>query len=216
MKRLVRLYPRAWRDRYGDELTNLVTDLAREQDRLRLALDLGRGALDAHLNRRHELKRYLSDAALRRGAYDGLIVAAVIAVVAFLTVVVFPQGPNESDDDPEYLVQIFAAYVLLAIALMAAGARGQRRSASPYGGLKAGAAAWFVIARVHQRPAAAGRRRRGAHGDRGRRRARLPRWRPARPLQGAGGPALMRSRAPAVPPRHQPMASTHQVRPASA
>jgi hypothetical protein len=146
VRRLIRLYPRAWRERYGEELTALVDDLANERGRLRLAFDIGRGALDAHLHRRHEVRRYLSDTALRRGAYDGLILAAVLAVVAFLTVVVFPPGPNESDDDPEYLVQLLAAYVLLAIALMAVGAHARRRSASPYAGLKAGAAAGLVIA----------------------------------------------------------------------
>jgi len=92
------------------------------------------------------MKRYLSDAAVRRGAYDGLIVAAVIAAVAFLTVVVFAPGPDETDDDPEYLVQLLVAYVLLFIALMAIGAHARRRSDSPYAGLKAGAAAGFVIA----------------------------------------------------------------------
>lgn len=105
-----------------------------------------RGALDAHLNRRYDMKWFTSDAALRRGAYDGLIISALLAVVAFLTVVVFPPGPDESDNDPEYLVQIFAAYLLIAVVLTAIGARGRRRSDSQLAGLRAGAAAGFVIA----------------------------------------------------------------------
>jgi len=45
--RYVRLYPRAWRDHYGDELEAVL-----EQDglRLRTRLDLVRGAVDAHLH----------------------------------------------------------------------------------------------------------------------------------------------------------------------
>lgn len=45
--RYIGLYPRAWRDRYGDELEGIL-----EQERvgLRERLDLVRGALDAHLH----------------------------------------------------------------------------------------------------------------------------------------------------------------------
>lgn len=44
---ILRCYPRAWRERYGDELAEL---LARERRSPRLALDLALGALDAHLH----------------------------------------------------------------------------------------------------------------------------------------------------------------------
>ena len=82
LRHLIRLYPRRWRQRYGDEFADLVTTLASERPgRLLLALDLTRGALDAHLNRRYEMRKYLSDVALRRGFFDGLIIAAVMAVV---------------------------------------------------------------------------------------------------------------------------------------
>lgn len=47
MKRLVRLYPRGWRDRYGDELHEF---LARRGAGLGTTLDLIRGAIDAHLH----------------------------------------------------------------------------------------------------------------------------------------------------------------------
>ncbi len=144
----MRLYPRAWRERYGDEFTEVVTAAAAEtRHPMVLAFDIGRGALDAHVqNRRSDMRRFLADAAVRRGIFDGLIVAALIAVVAVLTVVVFPQSPDEGDDSPEYLVQIFAAYVLIALLLMAIGARGRRRSDAPYAALKAGAVAGLVIA----------------------------------------------------------------------
>jgi len=51
MTRLLKLYPRAWRERYGDEFAEL---LAQEQFRLGLILDVMGGALDAHLQ---ELRR---------------------------------------------------------------------------------------------------------------------------------------------------------------
>ena len=45
--RYVGLYPRAWRDRYGDELQEV---LERERLGIRTRVDLVRGALDAHLH----------------------------------------------------------------------------------------------------------------------------------------------------------------------
>jgi hypothetical protein len=44
---LIRLYPRAWRARYGEELTALV---ANEAPTMRLVVDLVAGAIDARLN----------------------------------------------------------------------------------------------------------------------------------------------------------------------
>lgn len=48
MTRLLRLYPAAWRDRYGDELTDL---LAENPPSVGDMIDLARGALDAHMHR---------------------------------------------------------------------------------------------------------------------------------------------------------------------
>jgi hypothetical protein len=146
VNRLVRLYPRDWRERYGAELDVLVADLAAERPGIRgqftLALDLIQGALDAW---RLPVRKFWSDAALRRGLYDGLIIAAVGAVLIVLTNVVFPQGPTESDDDPEYLWQILTAYALIGLAFVFIGMRGARRTGSAWGGFRAGAAAGFVI-----------------------------------------------------------------------
>jgi hypothetical protein len=47
MSRLVRLYPRAWRDRYEDEFLGLITD---RPPTLLDRIDIVRGALDAHLH----------------------------------------------------------------------------------------------------------------------------------------------------------------------
>jgi hypothetical protein len=47
MKVLIRLYPRGWRARYGDEMTQVVAD---QPKTVRLAVDLIAGAIDARLN----------------------------------------------------------------------------------------------------------------------------------------------------------------------
>lgn len=117
MNRLVRLYPRWWRERHGEEFTDLVAALAAERGRLPLAADVVRGALDAHLSGRPDMK----DVAVRRGVWSGLAIVGVLEVVFLLGNVVFPRSPDASDDDPEYLAQILAAYVLLAVVFAAIG-----------------------------------------------------------------------------------------------
>ncbi len=48
--RLVRWYPRQWRERYGDEFTELlVSDIAERPDSLARAFDVARGGLLARL-----------------------------------------------------------------------------------------------------------------------------------------------------------------------
>jgi hypothetical protein len=140
---LMRRYPRRWRDRYGEELAQLVVDLSPAQDRWRLALDVGRGAIDAHTYERLVMKRF--DAAWRRGIRDGLIIAGLIAVLVVFTNVIFPPGPDESDGDPEYLWQYLAALIVLAALLIAVGARARRQADGAISGVKAGAAAGVII-----------------------------------------------------------------------
>jgi len=60
------------------------------------------------------MRSSFADPALRRGTYDGLIISGVLAVVVVLTNVVFPASPEESDSDPEYMIQILVAYQLRA------------------------------------------------------------------------------------------------------
>lgn len=90
MKRhlLLRLYPRAWRERYGEELSAQLE----EQRPLRIGVvaDLVRGALDAHL---HPLRRdqstmrrsYVSDR--RAIAARATLIWSPVAAVAITTVV---------------------------------------------------------------------------------------------------------------------------------
>jgi uncharacterized membrane protein YozB (DUF420 family) len=147
LRALVGLYPRPWRERYEDEYIALIEDLAVERlgfVRLRLAADIARGALDAHLERRYAMRLW-SDSSFRRGIWAGLALAAALAVDVILTVVIFPAGPDESDSDPEYVVQILAAYAIFALVLVAVGAWARRHSEAHWSGVKAGAAAALVF-----------------------------------------------------------------------
>lgn len=146
MNRLLRLYPRWWRERYGEEFAALLEDLSGTDNRWRLALDVAAGALDARLEGTSVMKRILTDPAVRRGVYDGLIISGVTAVLVVLTNVVFPPGPNESDSDPEYLWQYAATLVVLAILFVAIGFRGRRLGTNLSAGPKAGVAAGVVLA----------------------------------------------------------------------
>jgi hypothetical protein len=64
MRSLLRLYPRRWRDRYGEEFEQVLRSSRRDP---RTALDVTRGALDAHL-RATGPKRLLRWALLGLGA----------------------------------------------------------------------------------------------------------------------------------------------------
>jgi hypothetical protein len=77
MKRhlLLRLYPRAWRERYGEELSAQLE--AQRPLRIGVVADLARGALDAHL---HPLRR--DNSTMRRSNMsDRRMVAARTTVV---------------------------------------------------------------------------------------------------------------------------------------
>jgi hypothetical protein len=141
---LIRLYPRRWRERYRDELAQLVADLCATRSHWRLTADIARGALDAHLHEGVGMKRF--DVAWRRGVLDGLAVAAALAVLVVFTNVIFPPGPDESDSDPEYLWQYLATLAILGALLIAIGARARRHAGTAISGMKAGAAAGAVIA----------------------------------------------------------------------
>jgi hypothetical protein len=146
LRRLVRLYPRWWRQRYGDEFAALLEDLSGTGNRWWLTVDVAAGALDAHLERMSAVKRIFTDPPVRRGIYDGLIISGLAAVLVVLTNVVFPGGPEESDSDPEYLWQYAATLVVLVGLFIAIGFRGRRRGTNLTAGPKAGVAAGVVVA----------------------------------------------------------------------
>ena len=80
-RRLLRLYPRAWRDRYGDEVAAV---LAEHQITYWTALDLLLGALDAHLHRDLLPGRLTSMAHRLRSSEIAIFCAFVLFCVAWL------------------------------------------------------------------------------------------------------------------------------------
>jgi hypothetical protein len=142
---LIRLYPRAWRERYAVEFGQLVADVSGERVGWRLAVDMLRGAADAHIQRRFGMRRVFAHPAVRRGVFDGLIISLLVAINVVITNVVFPPGPDESDSDPEYIWQTLAIYAVLALLLVAIGARARRRGPNATAGLIAGGVAGVVI-----------------------------------------------------------------------
>lgn len=148
MRRWLRLYPRWWRQRYGDEFEDVIAALADDRRSWWLAVDIARGALDAHVRGRLELKRHATDCALRRGILDGGLIALALAVLVVVTNVVLPPGPRQSDGDPRSLVLSLAVGASVALALTLIGARCRRGSDTMLAGVKGGAAAGCVIAVV--------------------------------------------------------------------
>ena len=131
MSRLVALYPRAWRVRYGDELRELADERPLG---LGGSVDLVLGALDAH--RHPELVDPAADprsAPVSRQRFEDLRVArrlgraawfgAVLWVVGW---VIAANGPIVIDGDGRYRDGSAAfPFVLLAMALLAGGLIGQ-------------------------------------------------------------------------------------------
>ena len=105
-RRILRLYPRWWRDRYGDEMTALLeARRLRRRDRV----DLVRGAFDAHL----------------RGAEPGTtpgfaIVAALVAGAAWTIVGVASTGGPVPPDWPGYLEATLPIAAVGAVAILVA------------------------------------------------------------------------------------------------
>jgi hypothetical protein len=107
----LRLYPRAWRDRYATELLN-VLDAAPFTVRTRL--DLVRGALDAHA---HPLTPSLAP-----------IVAALIAGIAWLTVGFVNALQPLMPDWPGFLLETIPVGVVGGVAALRAVTQVARRS----------------------------------------------------------------------------------------
>jgi hypothetical protein len=133
---LTGLFPTWWQQRYRDEFTDMLRALLAggRRDTLSLALDIIVGALDAHL-----LARPAAFPLVRRAAYEGLAVAALLGVANVLTNVVFPTAAD--DGSPWGVISIVVAYLGVFGLVTAIGARGTRRSTTRHAGIKAGATA---------------------------------------------------------------------------
>jgi hypothetical protein len=120
---LIRLYPASWRERYGGELEQLVHDVRPSTSTVALAVDLIKGALDAHVQQRFGM-RTANLRAIRRGALIATIVWLGLTVEIVLSNVVFP---TKGDDDAipvviSYLCDgLIGAAVFLTVALGASG-----------------------------------------------------------------------------------------------
>jgi len=84
VRALLRLYPRSWRNRYGDEMDALVNELPAE---IGVAMDLLIGAATAYVSVVRG-NRILSSAA---SYLHGVCVAVLVQAVAFLTLVLISQ-----------------------------------------------------------------------------------------------------------------------------
>jgi len=95
MKRLVRLYPRAWRARYEEEI---VTLLDQQHTSLKGGVDLVRGAVDAHLHPHFVTGRRPSMAARLRTSASAVFCAYVGFALAygFLQKLADPQAPFDA------------------------------------------------------------------------------------------------------------------------
>src|SRR5689334_16463793 len=79
--RLLRLYPRAWRDRYGDEVASVLSE---HRVTYWTALDLVLGALDAHLHGDLLPRRLVSMAHRMRSSEITIFCAFVLFCIAWL------------------------------------------------------------------------------------------------------------------------------------
>lgn len=128
MSRLLALYPKAWRDRYGDELASVLEERPAS---LRDRLDLVRGAIDAH--RHPELASRGAPEPFAVAANDAVVgrrlgFAALLGAVSWtLTWLVMSLGPIVQDPGGFSYRDGSAALplLLLAGALLVAGLLGQ-------------------------------------------------------------------------------------------
>lgn len=92
---------------------------------------------------RHGMKTALTDAATRRGMFDGIIVGVGVMTLVFVGNVVVPVADQNSP------VKYAVAWLLLALVgvlFVVIGARGRRLVSTASAGARAGAVAGFVIA----------------------------------------------------------------------
>jgi hypothetical protein len=127
MSRLVRLYPRAWRERYEDEFLRLIED--RPPSRLE-RFDIVRGAIDAWL---HPQVRS-APAARENSDRTGVVVAAVLGGLAFaaggVSIATARIGPDGYKDHDLGFVILIGGMVLTGIAAMLAASDSRTRRTS--------------------------------------------------------------------------------------
>jgi hypothetical protein len=138
VKQLIRLYPARWRQRYGQELAGLLEDLAplSRGARLRIAVDVARGALDAHLSGESGARDAVR--AMARAAGAAMIASLPLAASIFLSNVTFASSSGG------FWFPVVMVYLLVAFPVI--GAVAGSASARPGSVLAACAVAGAVIA----------------------------------------------------------------------
>jgi hypothetical protein len=138
MNWFLRLYPERWRERYGEELEQLVCDVRGSRSGPALAMDLIRGAVDAHIQQRFDMQT-MDWRAIRRGVLVAGIMWLVLSVEIVLTNVVFP---SKTDDDG---ISVVVSYLCVFATLFLVGMLAERDGAGPRGQAVAGAVAGMLI-----------------------------------------------------------------------
>lgn len=137
----IRLYPRAWRHRYGDEMAQLLDDLGPmpAAARLRKAADLMRGAVDAHLTTGMVVSRE-TRVALRWAVAIALAVWAGLSTEVVLSNVVFPSGVDNDG------ISVLVSYTAVLAAMVLTGMPAARVTSSRRTHALAGAVTGVLIA----------------------------------------------------------------------
>jgi hypothetical protein len=119
MSRLVRLYPRPWRERYEDEFLRLIQD--RPPSRLE-RFDIVRGAIDAWLH--PQVRRAAASAAHGDAGTTRVVIAAVLGGLAFaasgVSIALARIGPDGYKDNDLGVPILIGGMVLTGIAALLA------------------------------------------------------------------------------------------------
>ena len=117
MSLLIRLYPKSWRDRYGEELACLLEDRPPGPSD---ALDLVFGAFDAHLHRSRLGHGGASGTTPPPAVRVGSIAAIVGGVLWMLALVVAVHGHMADSNPPMALAAVSMLCILVALAALSA------------------------------------------------------------------------------------------------
>jgi hypothetical protein len=146
MSALLRLYPSAWRERYGEEIEALIEE---HPASLLDQLDLIRGAFDARLHPQVPGADVLPEQETPVNQRTLGVVAAIGGIAWILAVAslfVLPRDPNGDSDATLALVGIAIAIALTGVALGELGTRrGSATSAMTGHGLAAGSVGMAVL-----------------------------------------------------------------------
>ena len=144
MSAVLRLYPRAWRERYGDELAALLAEHpASPGDQI----DLIRGAIDAHLHPQVPGADVSPDEETSMDQRRLGVVAAlggIAWILAAVSVVVLPLNADGERDLAVAIIAIAVGMVLTGVALGELGTRPGSPASTQTGHFVAGAGAVFA------------------------------------------------------------------------